>query len=99
MDTVLLQHEQENATFSRVSCKIVNVGNLHCPNSLLSDNQAFNWYVECLGIKMNKRHENFFVHWVVGVLFKKEFYYKPNLVLYIELHTTTKVTKNMWKMN
>ena len=42
---------------------------------------------------MNKRHENFLVHPVVGVLFKKNFYYKPNLVLYIELHTTANVTK------
>ena len=83
----------KNATVSRDSCIIVVVENLHRPNSFLSDDQAFSRYVECLGTKMNIRHENFFVHRVVGVLFKKDFYYKPNLVLYIELHTTTNVTK------
>ena len=30
---------------------------------------------------------------MVGVLFKKDFYYKPTLVLYIELQTTANVTK------
>ena len=61
MDMVL-RHKQENATFNRASCKIEAIGNLDLPNSILWDDQTFRWYAECLGVKINKMHENFFVH-------------------------------------
>ena len=92
MDMVL-QYKQENATFNRASCKIEAIGNLYLPNSILSDDQTFRRYAECLGMKMNKRHENFFVHQTMGIMYKKDTHFKPNLVLYIELHTTANVTR------
>ena len=84
----VLRHKRDNATFGMLSCKIEAAGNLNRPNSFLSDDQTFSRYAECLGIKINKRPENFFVHQVVGVMFKKDTHYKPTLILYIELHTT-----------
>ena len=92
MDMVL-QHQQENATFNRASCKIDTIGNLDLPNSILSDDQTFMRYAECLAMKMNKRHESFFIHQTMGVMYKKDTHFKPNLVLYIELHTTANVTR------
>ena len=92
MDMVI-QHQQENATFIRASCKIEAIGNLDLPNSILSDDQTFRRYAECLAMKMNKRHESFFVHQTVGVMYKKDTHFKPNLVLYIELHTMANVTR------
>ena len=56
---MVLQHQQENATFNRASCKIEAIGNLDLPNSILWDDQTFRRYAECLAMKMNKRHESF----------------------------------------
>ena len=73
----VLQHEQENATFSRASCKIVVIRNLYSLNSLLSDDQAFSRYAECLGLKLNKRHENvLYIEWWASCL-KRTFIISP----------------------
>ena len=84
----VLQHDQENDTFSRASCKVEAIGKLELPNLLLSDDETFGLYARCLGKKMNKKQDKFTIHQVVGVFFKKDRHFYPNLVLYVELHTT-----------
>ena len=42
---------------------------------------------------MNEGHENCFAYQIVGVMFKKDTHFKPNLVSHIELHTTANVVK------
>ena len=93
MDTMgmVLQHKQENATFNRGSCKIEAIGNLDLPNSILLNEQTFRRYAECIAMKMNKRHESFFVHQMIGVMYKKDTHFKPIYFLYVELHTTAVV--------
>ena len=87
-ENAVMQHEQENATFNKATCKIDAIGNLIRPNSLLLNDQTFTRYAECLGMKINKIQEKFFIHRVMGLMFKKDFHFKPNLILHIELHTT-----------